>query len=168
MASPCKVASFAPVRPRHRTATATASVALALSSLAVAACDRPPSDDGIREWTAADHDRAEEKARINSGAQASPQAKGSGGKDDLAAVVELTWRQQCATCHGMVGRGDGPNGPMVKAPDLTREDWQAKVTDDDIAAIIRSGKGQMPKFDLSDPVVAGLVVRVRAVRGKSP
>ena len=134
-----------------------------------AACDRAPSDDGLRDWTPADHDRAEEKARISAGAQAPAQARGDGGaRDDLAAVVELTWRQQCSTCHGMLGRGDGPNGPMVKAPDLTREDWQAKVSDEDIAAIIRNGKGQMPKFDMSEPVVAGLVVRVRAVRGKAP
>ena len=66
----------------------------------------------------------------------------------------------------MLGKGDGPNGPMMKASDLTREEWQASVTDADIAAVIKTGKGRMPKFDLPDPVVRGLVGRIRAVRGR--
>lgn len=56
-------------------------------------------------------------------------------------------------------------GPMVQAPDLTREDWQAKVTDGDIASVIQNGKGKMPKFEIPADVVSGLVARVRAVRG---
>jgi cytochrome c oxidase cbb3-type subunit 3 len=78
----------------------------------------------------------------------------------------VTWRNQCAQCHGLLGRGDGPNGPLLKATDLTKEEWQAKATDAEIAASIRDGKGRMPKFDLPDPVVVGLVARIRAVRNK--
>jgi len=111
---------------------------------------------------------------VQAGVQAAPAPRGSAapgasgassapGGDD--AVVELTWHNQCASCHGMGGHGDGPNGPMVRAPDLTREEWQAKVSDAEIAATIRTGKNQMPRFDLSDKVVAGLVSRVRATRG---
>jgi cytochrome c oxidase cbb3-type subunit 3 len=67
----------------------------------------------------------------------------------------------------MLGRGDGPNGPMLKATDLTSEEWQSKVADAEIAAAIREGKGgKMPKFDLSDQVVGGLVSRIRALRAK--
>jgi cytochrome c oxidase cbb3-type subunit 3 len=132
-------------------------------------CDRAPSEDTVREWSPSDHDRVEEKARTLSGAQAAAQPKqgprvaGDAGKqDDQAAVVELTWKNQCSACHGPLGHGDGPNGPMVKAPDLTRAEWQGKVTDAEMAATIKNGKNQMPRFDLSDKVVAGLVARIRA------
>ena len=55
---------------------------------------------------------------------------------------------------------------MVRAPDLSRPDWQEKVSDDEIATTIRNGKNKMPKFDLPDQVVAGLVQRIRAFRAK--
>jgi cytochrome c oxidase cbb3-type subunit 3 len=126
-------------------------------------CDRP-SEGEIHTWTAADHDRAEENTRVASGAQA--QAKGAGGADNNRQLVELTWRQQCATCHGAIGHGDGPNGPMVKASDLTRDDWQKAMTDEQIAQSIQNGKGKMPKFDLPQTVLAGIVQRIRASRGR--
>jgi mono/diheme cytochrome c family protein len=128
------------------------------------ACDRPPSDDEIREWTPADHDRAEESQRVASGQQSA--GVSDAGKDDNRTLVELTWRQQCAQCHGAVGRGDGPNGPMVKASDLTRAEWQKSVTDEQIAQVITAGKGRMPKFDVPPAVLAGLVQRIRASRGQ--
>jgi cytochrome c oxidase cbb3-type subunit 3 len=123
-------------------------------------CDRPPSVElkDMKEWTPADHDG--EKAQAN----AKQGARGDGG--GAIVVVEATWRQQCATCHGTVGKGDGPQGAMFKAADLSREDWQAKVKDEDIAAAIKNGKGRMPKFDLPDDVVRGLVARVRSFRGQ--
>jgi cytochrome c oxidase cbb3-type subunit 3 len=132
--------------------------------VALAACDRPPSGEGIREWTPQDHDQLEQKARLAAGQQAAPEkdAEATGNR----TLVEVTWRNQCAQCHGPLGRGDGPNGPMLKATDLTKDDWQAKTTDPEIAASIREGKGRMPKFDLPEPVVAGLVARIRAVRNK--
>jgi hypothetical protein len=56
---------------------------------------------------------------------------------------------------------------MVHAADLTRADWQATVTDADLAAVIAGGKGKMPAFpNLPARVVAGLVARIRASRGR--
>jgi len=56
---------------------------------------------------------------------------------------------------------------MVGAPDLTIEAWQAKVSDSELAEVIRFGKGKMPKFDLlPDAVRRGLVSRVRLMRGR--
>ena len=81
-------------------------------------------------------------------------------------LLDMAWRKNCATCHGSAGRGDGPQGAMVRAPDLSRPDWQEKVSDDEIATTIRNGKNKMPKFDLPDQVVAGLVQRIRAFRAK--
>lgn len=119
-------------------------------------CDRAPSAEGLKDWTPADHDG--EKKAPNTG------PKGDGG--GAPPLVELTWRNQCQACHGPVGHGDGPQGAMVKAQDLSREEWQSKISDAEIAASITKGKGKMPKFDLSDEVVKGLVVRVRSFRGK--
>lgn len=112
----------------------------------------------LREWTPADHDGEQKQAA--SGKQG---AKGDAGA--TPTLVEVTWRQQCATCHGVTGKGDGPQGPMFKAADLGREEWQSKVKDDEIATTIKNGKGRMPKFDLPDEVVQGLVVRIRSFRG---
>jgi cytochrome c oxidase cbb3-type subunit 3 len=51
---------------------------------------------------------------------------------------------------------------MVQAPDLSRAEYQRGVTDAALALSIRQGKGKMPKFELSDPVVAALVQKVRS------
>ncbi len=137
-------------------------VLLALAP-ALAGCDHPPSDDEVREWTAADHDHAEESARVASGQQAAPVS--DAGKNDIRQLVELTWRQQCLSCHGPIGHGDGPSGPMLKPRDLTDGEWQASMTDAQIGQSILNGKGRMPKFDLPPPVLAGMVQRIRASRG---
>lgn len=137
----------------------TTLAAIAALALASAACDRAPSADGLKEWTPEDHDQPAGK-----GPAANQGAKGDAG--GTPALVEVTWRQQCAACHGAAGKGDGPQGPMFKAPDLTREDWQAKATDEEIAQTITQGKGRMPKFELPDEVVRGLVSRVRSFRGR--
>lgn len=121
-------------------------------------CDKPPTVE-LKEWTASDHDGEQKKA-------ASPKQGAKGDPSGPDALVEITWRNQCVSCHGAQGRGDGPQGAMFKAADLTRPDWQAKVKDDDIAAAIVNGKGRMPKFELSPEIVRGLVARVRSFRGQ--
>jgi cytochrome c oxidase cbb3-type subunit 3 len=142
-----------------RSSTVAAVATLLVFAFAGLACDRAPTAEGLKDWTAADHDG--EKAAPNA-KQGRKGATGGGG----AALVDVTWRAQCASCHGPTGHGDGPQGPMVKASDLSREDWQTKVKDEEIAATILNGKGRMPKFELPDEVVRGLVARVRAFRGK--
>jgi cytochrome c oxidase cbb3-type subunit 3 len=132
--------------------------AIALAALGALACDRAPSSDGLKEWAPADHDGEKKTAAANQG------PKGDGG--GAPPLVELTWRNQCQSCHGPNGHGDGPQGAMVKAQDLSRDDWQAKVNDGEIAASILNGKGRMPKFELPEEVVKGLVVRVRSFRGR--
>lgn len=97
-----------------------------------------------------------------------PNAK-QGAKGDAGgtpALVEIAWRQQCVNCHGQIGKGDGPQGAMFKAADLTNPEWQGKVSDQDIANSIQNGKGRMPKFDLPPDVVTGLVARIRSFRAQ--
>jgi cytochrome c oxidase cbb3-type subunit 3 len=64
-----------------------------------------------------------------------------------------------------MGKGDGQMGPMLHAPDLTAEDLQAKVTDQEMAAIIKGGKDKMPAFNLPDSVLQAMVARIRQMRG---
>ncbi len=130
-----------------------------LLALVLAACDPAPGE--VREWSAADHDQP---ASASSAQQ--PRARGSarpaGGELDLA---EVAWTQNCAMCHGPRGRGDGPQGPMMRAPDLTRAEWQDKASDADMLETIRKGRNRMPAFShLPEPVLKGLVQRIRANR----
>jgi cytochrome c oxidase cbb3-type subunit 3 len=144
------------------------SLPLAAMALLVLAtgCDQPPSADSLKEWSPSDHHSSDDDrlqgqpGQGTSGAQG-PAAKGS----DVPQLVDLTWRQQCTPCHGAMGKGDGQMGPMVQASDLTNAEWQGKASDADIAAVIKGGKNKMPKFDLPDPVIAGLVARIRQLRG---
>lgn len=124
--------------------------------LLLVGCDRPPSPDGVKEWTPTDHDG--EKGAGASGKQGARQAGDAGG---AMALVEITWRNQCTSCHGLGGKGDGPQGAMFKPPDLT----QSKSDDATLLATIKNGKGRMPKFDLSDDVAQGLAARVKSFRG---
>jgi mono/diheme cytochrome c family protein len=145
---------------------------LALLSLALppalgplTACNQPPSADSLREWTPADHHSADDD-KLAAARQAAPAGSGPSSKDDVTQLVDLAWRQQCAQCHGPMGKGDGPMGPMLHASDLTDPAWQGKTSDAEVAAIIKNGKDRMPGFDLPDPVVQGLVARVRQLRGR--
>jgi cytochrome c oxidase cbb3-type subunit 3 len=141
-------------------ARAAICAALALLLAFAAGCDRPPSADSLKEWTQSDHHSTDDD-KLSMGAQV-PAAASKGG--DVAQLVDITWRQQCSTCHGPMGRGDGQMGPMVQAPDLTRAAWQASLSDAEMAAIIRTGRNRMPAFGLPDTVLSGLVARIRSLR----
>ncbi len=118
-----------------------------------------PAD--LPEWKPTDHEHEEGQPGQGQGArgQRPPRAL---PQQDATSLVELAWSRSCATCHGERGRGDGPQGPMLRAPDLTRSEWLARVTDEDIRQTIRTGRNNMPKFDLPPTVLDGLVKRIRA------
>lgn len=124
-------------------------------------CDQAP--DASREWTPADHDQQELAAKQQQGIQQG-RAGPAGSAAQAAQLIEIAWMQNCAECHGARGQGDGPKGPMLKAPDLTSAEWQAKVKDEEIEEQILKGKGQMPAFPLPQSTVKGLVARIRALR----
>jgi len=134
-----------------------------IASGLVAACD--PSPGEVREWAAGDHDQPANASTTQgpAGQRGAPQGRSTG--NDSIDLTEVAWQKNCVTCHGRGGAGDGPQGPMLHAPDLTRPEWQDKVTDTQIAATIRTGKNKMPAFDLPAPVLDGLVKRVRGLRG---
>jgi cytochrome c oxidase cbb3-type subunit 3 len=125
--------------------------------LAQSGCDSSRGD--VREWTPADHDQPS-----SSQAQAPQVSARPDAPETDATLIDLAWQKNCVQCHGARGRGDGPQGPMVRAPDLTRAEWQERVSDQEIAEVIRKGRNKMPAFDLSPPIIDGLVKRIRGAR----
>src|SRR5262249_8871095 len=143
-------------------------VAGTMLALTAPGCHR--DREGLREWTADDHDRTDDpsgagatrpaRAPANvaphANAQAAPPGSGNApgmqppgaAANDLAALVDVTWRTQCALCHGTSGKGDGPQGPLLHASDLTAAEFQSKISDEQMAQSITQGKNRMPKFDL--------------------
>jgi mono/diheme cytochrome c family protein len=159
-----------PLRQRgyvHAVSPSRSFAFLAIAVVLLAACDSPPAASTLPEWTPSDHDRTEESARAAQQAGATPAANGGAARPQGPdPVLEAAWSEQCAACHGTMGRGDGPTGPMVHAKDLTSAEWQATVTDKQIAAAIMAGKGKMPSFaNLPPKIIAGLVARIRATKG---
>ncbi|HET7541426.1 MAG TPA: c-type cytochrome [Polyangiaceae bacterium] len=132
-----------------------AALSLSFSAFAVA-CNGAPAD--LRQWKASDHDHTvnPNAAQVQVSDAGSPAA--AVGLDDVTIVA---WQQNCTTCHGELGRGDGPQGQLLHAADLSRPDWQAAVTDEAIAATIREGRGRMPAFNLPEITVTHLVALVR-------
>lgn len=81
-----------------------------------------------------------------------------GGADDASLTPqEQLFRKECAACHGRDG-----NLAMDGAADLTKSD----LNKDEIAVVIRNGKGAMPGFgqSLTDQEVDGLVEHVFGLR----
>jgi cytochrome c oxidase cbb3-type subunit 3 len=131
---------------------------LAVSALALAACNERAPD--LREWRASDHDHTDNPG--NDQVQVDPKAVASATIPGLEDVTIVAWSQNCTQCHGQLGRGDGPRGPMLKATNLSDPAWQSRVTDEQIAATIKLGRGAMPSFQqLPDVTIANLVKLVR-------
>jgi hypothetical protein len=133
--------------------------ALALGSvLAIAsACEATPAD--LREWTPADHKHQTESSGTSSARRAPERNREGTGMSDVARTV---WKNQCASCHGAEGRGDGPQSVMVQARDLTTAAWQNSVSDDAIFRVIKEGKGKMPPFRFPDTMISAVVDVVRS------
>lgn len=119
-------------------------------------CNETPAD--LREWRPTDHDHTAnpnaDQVQVTDAGSSEP----GHGLDDVTIVA---WQQNCTGCHGTLGRGDGPQGPMLHAADLSRPDWQAATTDEAIAATIRQGRGKMPAFPLPETTITRLVQLIR-------
>lgn len=71
----------------------------------------------------------------------------------VAALVDSTpgeeiYQAQCAPCHGDSGKGDGAAAIAFdpKPSNLTDADRMRQLTDDDLMAILKEGRGGMPGF----------------------
>jgi cytochrome c oxidase cbb3-type subunit 3 len=120
------------------------------------ACNEAPAD--LRQWRPSDHDHTAnpnaDQVQVTDAGSSEP----GHGLDDVTVVA---WQQNCTSCHGTLGRGDGPQGPMLHAADLSRPDWQAATSDEAIATTIRQGRGKMPAFPLPEATILRLVQLIR-------
>lgn len=128
---------------------------LAAMLLFASACEE---ERATREWQPEDHQPP--------GGGADPsQSEPADGAGSSAAGAAL-WRVHCASCHGAGGHGDGPAAPPVATvPDLTSAEAQAR-TDEELAAVIREGRGMMPPFgsQLSAQGISAIVAHLRTLR----
>jgi cytochrome c oxidase cbb3-type subunit 3 len=129
-------------------------------------CER--SAAGLTEWTPADHDHQTEPRQRHNMPTQGQRANPRSAPTQRSQVIDVTWAKQCASCHGRRGKGDGPSSTMVKARDLTNPDFQATLSDEQIAKVIREGKDKMPAFNLPDSIIEGLVQHVRGLVRKRP
>ncbi len=60
--------------------------------------------------------------------------------------VSAIYKKNCAMCH----KADGKGLAVMKTPDFTSKDWQARHTDEELIEVIAKGKGEgkikMPAF----------------------
>ena len=130
---------------------------LAGLAVAVLGCGRTRAD--VREWRPTDHEHTSEPSRrqvdVSDGGSQMLRAHG------LDEVIIAAWRTHCVRCHGVAGRGDGPEAPRWHPRDLGLADWQRSTTDVEIQRVIASGKGAMPATNLPESTLTGLARLVR-------
>lgn len=97
-----------------------------------------------------------------------------------AANGKTLFEANCASCHGVGGKGDGPTGVALAAQgtpprDFTKAEFKFDVdkdgkagTDADLAAVIKNGAGayggsplMAPWAHLGDAAIADLVAHIR-------
>jgi mono/diheme cytochrome c family protein len=85
-------------------------------------------------------------------ASAKPAAADAKASPESIASGETIYKRQCQMCHGATGMGDGPAAKTLKGklPVLADKATMAKVSDEDIRALVENGKkseiGNMPSF----------------------
>lgn len=115
-------------------------------------------------------------APSGSGPAAAPAAP-AGVSAQARAEAEQIFATRCFTCHGSLGKGDGPGsaGLTPKPRDLTSQEWQASVTDEHIEKIIKFGGSAVglspmmppnPDLNAKTEVVQALRAHVRGLAGK--
>jgi mono/diheme cytochrome c family protein len=81
-----------------------------------------------------------------------------------------TFQRTCSGCHGADGRG-GYRPGLVRPPrDLTRAEFHAATTDEQLRQVIRLGKNEMPAFGglLADEDISNVITFIRSLPPKKP
>ncbi|MBI5233677.1 MAG: cytochrome c [Deltaproteobacteria bacterium] len=72
----------------------------------------------------------------------------------LAANAKENYKFYCAQCHGLEGKGNGPNATPdqpVSPRDHTNKVEMTKLSDDDIISVIKSGGAATSKSTMMPP-----------------
>jgi mono/diheme cytochrome c family protein len=80
--------------------------------------------------------------------------------DDAASL----YKTKCAACHGADGKADTPTGKAMKVRGFG-DPAVAKMSDDELAAVIDKGKGKMPGYgkSLKPDEIKAMVAYVRSL-----
>lgn len=88
-------------------------------------------------------------------------------KPDLNNAKKI-FAQNCATCHGPAGKGDGPAAAALnpKPANFSKGVFKYGNKDADIAKLIKNGKGSMPPWGsmLKDKDINDLVGYIRTLK----
>jgi len=142
-------------------------LALGLLFLTPGCDDRAAS--ALPLWTPADHDNVASPAAGQIDTEAPRPKMPDLSQHGIDDVVLATWKQNCTSCHGLIGRGDGPQSPMFRPPDLTQPELQEGASDDEILSAIAKGRGKMPAFGhLPEDTRKGLLRLVRMLGAPRP
>ena len=114
-----------------------------------------------REITSQKHPKLTDKGELP------PKEAAAGPADPVSAK----FNSLCSSCHGADGKADGAAAAAMnpKPRNFHDKEWQAKVTDEHIAGVIKNGgasaglSATMPPWGavLSDDEVKGLVEKIR-------
>ena len=81
--------------------------------------------------------------------------------DEKSAVL---YKQKCAACHGLDGKGDTPTGKAMKVRSFADPEV-AKMSDDELVGAIEKGKGKMPAYgkSLKPDEIKAMVAYIRSL-----
>jgi len=81
--------------------------------------------------------------------------------DEKSAAL---YKQKCAACHGVDGKGETPTGKAMKVRSFADPEV-AKMSDDELAGAIEKGKGKMPAYgkSMKPDEIKAIVVYVRSL-----
>ena len=120
----------------------------------------------LREWQPEDHGQPSATQVDRSRVPDRSATRETSPEERRARAAQTLWRVTCASCHGHIGRGDGPGRVAgMNMPDMTTAAGQEGVTDEAMVQVIGEGRGMMPAFAerLVPNAVAQLVRHIRTL-----
>jgi mono/diheme cytochrome c family protein len=118
-----------------------------------------------REWTPADHGQPAQPTEEREPTTDDSMANDPHSADATLRAARALWIATCASCHGREGQGDGEaRPPGATLPDFTTAAFQHSRSDQQLAQVIRDGRGMMPAFGkrVNDQGIAVLVQYIRS------